>query len=103
VLIVSLILSSCGVHGREQPVSVVRGCRLDRQTAQRTTRSLVRQLVSSGSEGQAHVDTFFENCLHTRLHTRAKPAQITQCNVFHVEMFEIFMFHSTGISVYMLI
>jgi len=28
---------------------VVRGCRLDRQTAQRTTRNLVRQLVSSGT------------------------------------------------------
>jgi len=34
------------VHGRERLVSVVRGGRLDRQTAQRTTRSLVRQLVS---------------------------------------------------------
>jgi len=32
--------------GREQPCVVVRGCRLDWQTAQRTICSLVRQLVS---------------------------------------------------------
>jgi len=32
--------------GRERPWVVVQGCRLDRQTAQRVTRSLVRQLVS---------------------------------------------------------
>jgi len=41
-----LILSSCGVHGRERPVSVVRGYRLDWQTTQQRTHSLVRQLVS---------------------------------------------------------
>ena len=45
-------LVSCARQGAASVV--VRGCRLVRQTAQRTTRSLVRQLVSH-THARAHV------------------------------------------------
>jgi len=48
-------------------VSVVRGCHLDWQTGQRTTRSLVRQLVLSGTRPEtlpAHLLRIFATHIH---------------------------------------
>jgi len=44
---------------------------------------------------------FSKNCLHTRLHTRAKPGQITQCNDWTFLFSSQLSFDSTTIFVHM--